>query len=69
MCEILQMKDFIILEDDSLLPIEWFHGNHMKLDKEKRHLLISGPTHEFLREYTERSKIGKVKHKNILVFR
>ena len=34
------------LEHDSLLAIEWFENNNMKLNQEKCHLLISGHKHE-----------------------
>ena len=30
------------LEHDSLFAIEWFENNYMKLNQEKRHLLVSG---------------------------
>ena len=30
------------LEHDSLLAIEWFENNYMKLNQEKCHLLVSG---------------------------
>ena len=34
------------LEHDSLLAIEWFGNNHMKLNQEKCHLSVSGHKHE-----------------------
>ena len=34
------------LKHDSLLAIEWFENNHMKLNQEKCHLLVSGYKHE-----------------------
>ena len=34
------------MEHDSLLAIEWFENNHMKLNQEKHHLLVSGHKHE-----------------------
>ena len=52
------LKDLITrLEHDSLLVIEWFQGNYMKLNQEKCHLLISGHKHELLWENIERSKV------------
>ena len=45
----LDLKDLItILEHDSLLAIEWFQANCIKLNEEKCHLFISGHKHEFL---------------------
>ena len=34
------------MEHDSLLAAEWFQNNHMKLNQEKCHLLVSGQKHE-----------------------
>ena len=34
------------LEYDSLLAIEWFQSNYMKLNEDKRHHLISRFKHE-----------------------
>ena len=34
------------LEHDSLLAIEWFQNNNMKLNQDKCHLLVSGYEHE-----------------------
>ena len=52
------LKDLITrLEHDSLLVIEWFQGNYMKLNQEKCHLLISGHKHELLWENIGRSKV------------
>ena len=34
------------LEHDSLLVMEWFEWNYMKLNADKCHLLISGHKHE-----------------------
>ena len=36
------------LEHDSLLAIEWFENNNMKLNEDKCHLLVSGFKHEIL---------------------
>ena len=35
-----------ILEHDSMLVIEWFEINFMKLNDDKCHLLLSGDKHE-----------------------
>ena len=58
MCATMQMtfdvydsdsKDLITrLEHDSLLSIEWFQANYIKLNEEKCHLLISGHKHVLL---------------------
>ena len=34
------------LEHDSLLAVEWFQNNNMKLNQDKCHLLVSGYKHE-----------------------
>ena len=34
------------LKNDSLLAIEWFQKNHMKLNQGKHYLLVSGYKHE-----------------------
>ena len=44
------------LEHDSLLAIEWFENNHMKLNQEKCQLLVSGHKHENIW-----AKIGQTK--------
>ena len=36
------------LEHDSLLAIEWFEANYMKLNKDKCHLLVAGHKHEWV---------------------
>ena len=36
------------MEHDSLLATEWFENNHMKLNQEKCHHLVSGYKHEYL---------------------
>ena len=51
-------KDLLArLEHDSLLAIEWFQANYMKLSEEKCHLLISGYKHELLWANIGRSNI------------
>ena len=36
------------LEHDSVLAIEWFESNYMKLNNDKCHLLLSGYRHEVM---------------------
>ena len=36
------------LEHDSILEIEWFESNYMKLNNDKCHLLLSGYNHEVM---------------------
>ena len=36
------------LEHDSMLAIEWFESNYMKLSNDKCHLLLSGYKHEVM---------------------
>ena len=52
------LKDLITrLEHDSLLAIEWFQANYMKLNDEKCHLFISGHKRRLLWANIGRSKI------------
>ena len=61
----MRMTDLITrLEHDSLLAIEWFQANYMKLNEEKCYLLISGHKHELLWANISRSEIwGREKQK------
>ena len=36
------------LEHDSLIAIEWFEANYMKLNADKYHLLVAGNKHEWV---------------------
>ena len=36
------------LEHDSLIAIEWFESNYMKLNEDKCHFLVSGHKYEHL---------------------
>ena len=36
------------LEHDSILAIEWFERNYMKLNQDKCHFLLSGHKHEMI---------------------
>ena len=54
------------LEHDSLLAIEWFEANYMKLNADKCHLLVAGHKHEWVWAQLGNEKYGKVKKKNYL---
>ena len=49
------------LEHDSLLAIEWFENNYMKLNEDKCHFLISGHKHETVFADIGESKIWESK--------
>ena len=36
------------LEHDSLLAIEWFESNHMKLNESKCHFIMAGHKHKHI---------------------
>ena len=43
----MQLKEVIKkLEHDSLIAIEWFESNNMKLNQEKCNLLVAGHSHQ-----------------------
>ena len=48
------------MEHDSLESIEWFENNNMKLNPDKRHLLVFGHKHENIW-----AKIGKLKSRKL----
>ena len=53
------------LDHDSLLAIEWFENNYMKLNGDKCHLLISGFSIKIIGLlWSVRQKYGKVSMKN-----
>ena len=57
------------LEHDSLLAIEWFENNYMKLNQEKCHLLVSGNKFENIWAEIDRVKIWESpKQKLLCVF-
>ena len=61
------LKDLITrLEHDSLLAIEWFQANYMKLNAEKCHLLISEHKHELLWANISRSKLWESEKQKLL---
>ena len=54
------------LEHDSLLAIEWFENNYMKLNSDKCHLLISGFKHQLHWAKTGNFKIWESSHEKLL---
>ena len=54
------------LEHDSLLAIEWFENNYMKLNEDKCHFLISGHKHETVFADIGESKIWESKSQKLL---
>ena len=64
-------KDFIQsliqrLEHDSMLAIEWFESNYMKLNCDKCHLLLSGYKHEVMWANIGQSQIWESKEQKLL---
>ena len=60
------MVNFLIkrLEHDSILAIEWFENNNMKLNQDKCHLLVSGYKNENVWANIGKEKFGKVISRN-----
>ena len=56
------------LEHDSHLAIEWFGRNYMKVNQEKRHLLVSGYKHENIWAQIARVKIWESSKQKLLGF-
>ena len=54
------------LEQDSVLAIEWFERNYMKLNENKCHLLISGHKYEHVWAMIGNSRIWESHHEKIL---
>lgn len=54
------------LEHDSLLAIEWFESNYMKLNGDKCHLLISGYKHQSHWAMVGKDKIWESPHEKLL---
>ena len=48
------------LEHDSILAIEWFESNYMKLNEDKCHFLLSGHKHEVMFAKIGHSKIWEI---------
>ena len=54
------------LEHDSLLAIEWFHNNYMKLNQDKCHLLVAGHKHETVWAEVGEAKIWESNKEKLL---
>jgi len=54
------------LEHDSLLVIEWFESNYMKLNTDKCHLLLAGFKHEYISAKIGNDKVGESMNKRLL---
>ena len=54
------------LEHDSLLAIEWFQNNYMKLNESKCHILISGFKHEVIWANIGNNKVWESKEEKLL---
>ena len=54
------------LEHDSLLAIEWFEANYMKLNEDKCHLLISGHKFEHVWAMIGNARIWESQHQKLL---
>ena len=52
------------LKHDSLLAIEWFENNYMKLNQEKCHLLVSGYKNENIWARIGQTKIWESRKQN-----
>ena len=55
------------LENDSLLAIEWFEANYMKLNDDKCHLLISGHKFEHVWADIGNVRVWESQHQKLLV--
>ena len=54
------------LDHDSTLAVEWFESNYMKLNNDKRHLLLFGYKHEVMWANITQSQIWESKKQKIL---
>ena len=54
------------LEHDSMLAIEWFESNYMKLNQDKCHSLLSGHKQEMIQANIGQTKIWKSRKKKLL---
>ena len=55
------------LEHDSLVAIEWFENNHMKLNQEKFHPIVSGYKHENICTRIGQTKILESRKQKLLL--
>ena len=54
------------LEHDSILAIEWFESNYMKLNTDKCHLLLAGHRHEYIWAQIGNDRIGESMQQRLL---
>ena len=54
------------LEHDSMLAIEWFESNYMKLNQDKCHFLLSGHKHEMIWANIGQTKIWESRKQKLL---
>ena len=54
------------LEHDSMLAIEWFESNYMKLNQDKCHFLLSGHKHEMIWANIGQTKIWEIRKQKLL---
>ena len=54
------------LEHDSMLDIEWFESNYMKLNQDKCHFLLSGHKHEMIWANIGQTKIWESRKQKLL---
>ena len=56
-----------MLEHDSLLAVEWFESNYMKLNEDECHFIISGHKHEIMFANIGKSRIWEKEQQKFLV--
>ena len=56
------------LQHDSLLAIEWFENNNIKLNRDKCYLVVSGHKYEYVFASVGQSIIWKIKNQKVLGF-
>ena len=54
------------LEHESMLTIEWFESNYMKLNQDKCHFLLSGHKHEMIWHNIGQTKIWESRTQKLL---
>ena len=54
------------LEHDSLLAIEWFEDNYMKLNTDKCHLILAGHRHEYIWAKIGNDQVGESMQQRLL---
>ena len=66
---VLAIKILVLLSIDwnmTVLAIEWFENNHMKINQEKCHLLVSGHKHENIWARIGETKIWECRKQKLL---